>query len=204
MKFIKKNIFLIVITIFHLVGTIGFLVLPHVFKSLSPVNLLLSVCLILVAAEKNIKLYTSLIYIACIGFIIEVIGVKTGYVFGKYYYGEAFGFSILSVPILIGFNWAILLYSTSQFCKFKNQTVNVLFGSFLMTFIDFLIEHIASKYDFWYWEANLIPFQNFVAWFLISVVLNLLFQKTLAKSSNDTAKGFYIIQLLFFVILNVF
>ena len=204
MEFIKKNIFLIVITIFHLVGTIGFLVLPHVFKSLSPVNLLLSVCLILVAAEKNIKLYTSLVYISCIGFIIEVIGVKTGYVFGKYYYGEAFGFSILSVPILIGFNWAILLYSTSQFCKFKNQTVNVLFGSFLMTFIDFFIEHIASKYDFWYWEANLIPFQNFVAWFLISVVLNLLFQKTLAKSSNETAKGFYIIQLLFFVILNVF
>jgi putative membrane protein len=71
-----------------------------------------------------------------------------------------------------------------------------------MTFIDFFIEHIASKYDFWYWENNQIPIQNYVAWFLISIGLNLLFQKTLIKSSNYTAKGFYIIQVLFFVILN--
>lgn len=202
MNLIKKNISLLIIGIFHLVGIIGFLTLPDTFKSLSPVNLLLSICLVLLAAEKNKKLYIILMSIALIGFLIEVIGVKTGIIFGNYQYGEAFGFSLFAVPILIGFNWAILLYGTSQFCKFKNRIVNVLFSSFLMTFIDFFIEHIASRYDFWYWENNQIPIQNYAAWFLISVGLNLLFQKTLINSVNYTAKGFYIIQLLFFVILN--
>ena len=204
MKFIKKNIFLFIISIFHLVGIIGFLWFPDVFKKLSPVNLLLSASLVLFASERNKKIYFSLFSIAVIGFFIEVIGVKTGYIFGTYNYGEAFGLSFLSVPLIIGLNWAILLYSTSQFCKFNNQIVNVLFGSFLMTFMDIFIEHIASKYDFWYWENNIIPFKNYVAWFLISMGLNLLFQKTLSKNSNNIAKGFYIIQLIFFVILNVF
>ena len=199
----KKNIFLSIISIFHLVGIIGFLTLPTIFKSLSPVNLLLSICLVLIAAEKNIKLYFIIVSVAVLGFLIEVIGVRTGVIFGSYQYGKAFGFSLFSVPILIGFNWAILLYGTSQFCKFKNRIINIFFGSFLMTFIDFFIEHIASKYDFWYWENNQIPVQNYVAWFLISVVLNLLFQKKLSKSNNITAKGFYVIQLIFFVILNI-
>lgn len=203
MNVMKKNIFLSIISIFHLVGIIGFLTLPTIFKSLSPVNLLLSICLVLFAAEKNIKLYLIILSVAILGFLIEVIGVKTGIIFGNYQYGNAFGFSLFSVPILIGFNWAILLYSTSQFCKFKNRLINVLIGSCLMTFIDFFIEHIASKYDFWYWENNQIPIQNYLAWFLISVALNLLFQKNLSKSNNITAKGFYVIQLLFFVILNI-
>ena len=37
--------------------------------------------------------------IVLIGFVIEVIGVKTGYVFGSYSYGDSLGFKILEVPV---------------------------------------------------------------------------------------------------------
>ena len=64
-----------------------------------------------------------MIAIACLGFFIEVIGVKTGFIFGSYYYGAAMGIKILAVPLLIGLNWSILVYSTSlvvQYMKVAN------------------------------------------------------------------------------------
>ncbi len=205
MNIIKKNISIFIIILFHFVGLIGFIWAPELFKKLSPVNLLLSILLILISAKQNhYKFYLSLISIAIFGFFIEVVGVKTGLIFGTYKYGWAMGFQLLSVPLLIGANWAVLLYSTSQFCKFKNHIINSLFGAFLMTFLDYFIEQCASKFDFWYWENNKIPLKNYFAWFIISFILNLIFQKILTKNNNNTAKVFYLTQIAFFALLFLF
>lgn len=202
MNILKKNIPITILIIFHLVGLIGFLYFPETFKKLSPVNLLLSAVLILFTSKQtHIKFYGSMIAIAFLGFFIEVIGVKTGFIFGSYHYGEAMGIKILAVPLLIGLNWSILVYSTSQFCKFKSDILNAIFGAFLMTFLDYFIEQSASKFDFWHWKNNHIPAQNYIAWFLISFVLNLIFQKTIAQPENKTAKAFYLTELAFFSIL---
>ena len=202
MNIIKKNISIFIIILFHIVGLIGFIWFPELFKKLSPVNLLLSAVLILFTSKQtHIKFYASMIAIAFLGFFIEVIGVKTGFIFGSYQYGTAMGIKILAVPLLIGLNWSILVYSTSQFCKFKSELLNAIFGAFLMTFLDYFIEQSASKFDFWYWKNNHIPIQNYIAWFLISFLLNLIFQKTIAQPDNKTAKAFYLTELVFFSIL---
>ena len=182
-----------------MVGFIGFLVNPGYFKSLSPLNLILSSGLILLMSSNfHWKFFGALIGIAIIGFTLEVIGVKTEVIFGSYRYGNALGIKILTVPLLIGINWAILIYATTQFWQIKNSVLNALFGAFLMVFLDFFIEQNAAKFDFWYWKNNVIPIQNYVAWFIISFLLNLVFQKNINKPSNQTAKAFYVIQILFF------
>ena len=142
-----------------------------------------------------------MIAITILGFFVEVIGVKTGFIFGSYHYGAAMGIKVLAVPLLIGINWSILLYSTSQFCRFKSEILNAIFGAFLMTILDYFIEQSASKFDFWHWKNNHIPLQNYIAWFLISFILNLIFQKTIAQPENKTAKAFYLTELVFFSIL---
>lgn len=201
-NFIKQHISILIILIFHLVGFVGFLINPGYFKSLSPLNLLLSVGLILLTSKQtNWKFYLSLLLIAFSGILIEVMGVKTELIFGSYYYGSALGYKVFTVPLLIGLNWAVLLYCTAQFAKFKNQIVNALFGAFLMVFLDFFIEQNASQFDFWYWKNSVIPIQNYLAWFVISFVLNLIFQKTLQEKTNLTAKAFYMIQIIFFAAL---
>lgn len=202
MNIIKKNITITILIIFHLVGLIGFLYFPETFKKLSPVNLLLSAVLILFTSKQtHIKFYGCMIAITILGFFIEVIGVKTGFIFGSYHYGAAMGIKVLAVPLLIGINWSILLYSTSQFCRFKSEILNAIFGAFLMTILDYFIEQSASKFDFWHWKNNHIPLQNYIAWFLISFILNLIFQKTIAQPENKTAKAFYLTELVFFSIL---
>lgn len=205
MTFIKKNIPLFIICVFHIVGFVGFIINPVYFKSLSPVNLLLSAGLIiLMSNQTKWQFYGSLILVAVIGFFVEVLGVKTEFIFGSYFYGNSLGYKLFSVPLLIGINWSILLYCTAQLSKFKNSFVNALFGAFLMVILDFFIEQNAAKFDFWYWKNSIIPFQNYVAWFLISFLLNLLVQKYLAQKPNFTAKAFYFVQLIFFAALYFF
>ncbi len=134
----------------------------------------------------------------------KCIRVKTELIFGSFYYGQSLGFKLFSVPVLIGVNWAILLYSTAQLSKFKNHITNALFGAGLMVGLDFFIEQNASKFDFWYWNSGHIPVQNYVAWFLVSFLLNLIVQKHLSQKPNFTAKAFYFVQLAFFSALYFF
>lgn len=202
MNIIKKNIPLTVIIVFHVVGFIGFLINPTYFRSLSPVNLLLSAGLILLMSnQKKWQFYFAFLATATIGFFVEVLGVKTELIFGSYYYGQALGYKLFSVPLLIGVNWAVLLYATSQLSLLKNTYVNALLGAGLMVLLDFFIEQSASKFDFWYWEGSHIPLQNYIAWFVISFGLNVLFQKHLSSKPNYTAKAFYVVQLAFFIAL---
>lgn len=205
MGFIKKHIFLVIICIFNLIGFIGFVYNPSYFKTLTPVNLLLSTVLVVATSKNtNIRFYGILFLVAVLGFFIEVIGVKTELIFGSYQYGNSFGYKLFSVPLLIGVNWSILLYGTAQLSKFKNPIINALFGAFLMVGLDFFIEQNAARYDFWYWKSNQIPLQNYVAWFAFSFLLNLFAQKTLAQKPNLTVKFFYFIQLAFFASLYFF
>ncbi|MES2515602.1 MAG: carotenoid biosynthesis protein, partial [Bacteroidota bacterium] len=89
------------------------------------------------------QFYVALLSAGVLGFFIEVLGVKTEIIFGSYYYGKALGLKFFAVPILIGVNWAVLLYSTAQLSKFKNDMANALFGAALMVGLDFFIEQNA-------------------------------------------------------------
>ncbi len=205
MTFIKKHIPIAIILIFHVIGFVGFIINPAYFRPLSPLNLMLSAGLVLLMCNQTKwPFYGSILAVAVLGFFIEVLGVKTELIFGTYHYGNSLGYRWLSVPLLIGLNWAVLLYSTAQFSKFKNEWVNIVFGAVLMVLLDFFMEQNASKFDFWYWKNAHIPLQNYIAWFVISLGLNFLFQKHLSQKPNLTAKAFYIIELVFFASLYFF
>lgn len=199
MAFLKKHLPITIIAIFHLVGFIGFLVSPEHFKSLTPLNLLLSAVLIIVMSNQSkVSFYVALLMIALAGYWVEVLGVKTGLIFGHYHYGPALGYKLLSVPLLIGLNWALLIYAVNQFFHFENRYVNAILGALLMVGLDFLIEQSCARFDFWYWRGGKIPLQNYIAWFIVSFGMNLFTQKELSKKPNPTVKAFYIIQVLFF------
>jgi putative membrane protein len=204
MAFLKKHLSITIIAIFHLVGFIGFLVSPHYFRGLTPVNLLLSAVLILIMSNQSKPLFYGMLFFAAVaGYFAEVLGVKTGLIFGHYYYGSALGYKLLSVPLLIGINWALLIYATNQFFHFQNKYVNAGLAALLMTGLDFFIEQSAARFDFWYWRGAHIPLQNYIAWFLVSLLINLFSGKELSAKPNPTAKAFYVIQVVFFVALYI-
>ena len=46
-----------------------------------------------------------------------------------------------------------------------------------MVGLDFLIEPIAVKYDFWNWSQNEVPKQNYLMWFILSIIMQSLITK---------------------------
>jgi len=109
-------------------------------------------------------------------FTIELLGVKTGKIFGSYAYGETLKPILSGVPIAIGFAWLCMLLTSTAVVqqilpKFSNynfviQTVSI---SLLMVLFDIVMEPAAMKLGYWTWQGNSIPIQNFIAWFGISL-----------------------------------
>jgi putative membrane protein len=175
------------------------------FLKLTPLNLFVTTLFLLFFHKKwDITFICSLIFLVLAGFLVEVIGVKTGRIFGAYYYGQNLGFKLWDVPVVIGLNWFMLLYSISGVLRKINSTVLfTLLAAGIMTSLDAFIEPIAIKLDFWHWSTGGIPIQNYIAWYAISAILFYLFRRVNGRIENNFSLTVLLIQFLFFALLNV-
>ena len=204
--FLKKYITPILIILFG-VGIIGFHLpaLHDVFLTLVAPFLLL--CLVLLLSQH--QGWNTTFKIWCIGVIIygigiEWLGVETSAIFGSYHYGEALGWDIDGIPLIIGVNWLILAYCSKDIAErvFKLPIASILFASFLMVFLDFFIEPVAIKLKFWYWPKNEVPWQNYLGWFGVSAVLFALTHFLKLHWQNKISVLIYLLLLGFFALLN--
>jgi uncharacterized membrane protein len=191
----------------HLVGVVGMLS-PYqdYFKLLTPVNLLLSgFWLWINHRELNAAFNKFVLFTIAFGFLVELVGVNTGFLFGDYTYGQTLGPKLLNVPIIIGLNWLLVIYSIAALTdSLKAKVVlKVLLGSLLAVFIDWMIEPVAMKYDFWTWTNGYVPFQNYLGWFLTSSVMLTAYHTLKVNAENRLALPYYFIQLFFFLIIGV-
>jgi putative membrane protein len=205
----KQLILIVILIIFYTVGTIGILSPNYTdyFLSLSFFNLLLSFIVILIATNKltiNFLLFILLCFV--VGIVVELIGTKTGLLFGDYSYGKNLGIKISGVPIVIGINWAILIISSASITNRLNISIllKIILSAILMTFLDVLMEPVAIESDFWNWTNNSIPFYNYLCWFVISLLLNYLYFTFNLVKSNKVYDALFIIMLVFFSLLNIF
>lgn len=198
-----------VLLIFHLVGIWGLVFSgnPTYYQQLTPMNLLLTNLLLFINHKQFNRpffLFAGTTFL--VSFLAEVIGVHTGLLFGEYAYGGALGFKLWNVPLLIGLNWVMLVYCAGAVARkwFKNYLAAALTGATLMTLLDYLIEPVAMQYDFWTWQNHHIPAFNFVCWFGLALLLQLLFQKLEIDRTNPLAPLVLLTQTAFFLVLNLF
>lgn len=194
--------FPILLLIFHVVGIILFIANPQ-SAQLSWLNILVCGLLIFLSDSNLKKGGDVLALIFVLGFIIELIGVKTGFLFGYYSYGNALGTKFYDVPIIIGLNWFIIVVASSNVLRaFKMPIIQLaLLSGLLATFMDWLIEPVAIKFDFWHWKNNEIPLFNYLCWFLFSSLFSYLYL-SLTNGRNKTAFYLFFIWLVFFLVLN--
>jgi len=201
----KTYIYIGIVILFHLVGSIG-LAIPDTksyFLSLSSYNLLLSFIIVIVSSQvKSLRFYIFILFVFLTGYFVELIGVHTHYLFGNYRYGSNLGFKILDIPLIIGVNWVVLiLVSHSISLKIvKHNNFTPIIASLLMVGLDFLIEPVAIKSDYWSWENNQIPLYNYVCWFLISFLIHIVYQKNKLTEQNSVYNCLYIVLVVFFTL----
>lgn len=172
------------------------------FLPKTPLNLSIGFVLLLFNFNLGKNGFLVLITAILVGFFMEVAGVATGQIFGVYYYGENLGLKILEVPLMIGIYWGVLVVITSIIARkfFANIWLASSIGAFLMVFLDLWMEQLAPTFDFWYFEGGLAHIQNYIAWFLIAFVLQLLAFKWIKYQGSRYSVHLYLSQLLFFIV----
>jgi putative membrane protein len=187
-----------------LVGFLGFFFgYKELFTNLIPFHLLLMLFLLVWSYTVFNSRFALLIY--CLGFGIEYLGVHTGLIFGSYQYGDALGFKLANIPLLIGVNWVLLIFaagSAIQYIPIKSTVIKSALAATLLVVLDTCIEPVAIRFDYWYWESVSIPLQNYVAWFLFSFGCFYLFYHRKIAPKNPVTLVLLLAQFLFFIALN--
>jgi putative membrane protein len=188
-------------------GSIGFILNPSFFSPFTPYTLLLTCFVFLIHnSSPDKKFIFSFFSIALLGFIVEVIGVKTGLLFGNYSYGNGLGYKILAVPLVISINWAMLIcagiITVSRI--FTNKLIVLGATALLITSIDLIIEQVAPKLDFWQFEGGLPDLHNYLGWIGVTFFTSYFFYPTIIKGNRPVSLIILILQIIFFTSLLIF
>jgi putative membrane protein len=204
----KKNRFAIAVFLmlfFNITGSIALFIpaLKITVLTLTPFNLLVTFFLFYWANNDfSINLIRTVIVVFFIGLFIEILGVNFKVIFGEYSYGETLGFKILKTPIIIGLNWLSLSLACFGIASyiFKPKYLVVLGASFLMVFVDYIIEPIAMVLDFWHWKDDTVPVQNYVSWFLVSIIIQFIIFQSKVRLNFKICFALLFSQVLFMLI----
>lgn len=176
------------------------------FAYLTPVNLFITATLLYsFQPDKNTNFIIFIAIVILGGYIVELLGVHTGIIFGQYQYGDVLGAKWWGVPPLIGINWWILQYSACQIVQrwTSLKAIQIFFPPLILVMMDVLIEPVAMAKGFWSWQANTVPLQNYGAWFVVSLIFSIFYERLGNFSYNFMAFPVLMAQILFFGISNL-
>lgn len=184
--------------VFHIIG-FGLFVADPENAALSWLNILLCGVVVLLCEGNGSGKWRTFAVIALTGFVIELIGTQTSWLFGNYYYGQSLGLKLLGVPLVIGVNWYAIVLASSNAIRLvpMPKILQALLAGLLATMMDMIIEPAAIRYDFWDWRTGSIPVYNYVCWFVFSALFSY-FYLWRSTRLNVTAFALFVIWGLFF------
>lgn len=171
------------------------------FISKTPSNLMLSFLIMAIVFPFNqpkVKLLFVLFFV--MGFIAEWVGVNTGILFGDYHYGKNLGIKLDGVPLLIGLNWSVLALATGAIADRMaiSNFIKPFAAASMMLALDFLIEKSSTEFDFWSFSNDVVPIWNYVCWFLLSFLMQVVFRYVGPKSHFGISLHYFAVNTVFF------
>jgi len=196
------------IWIFFTVGIFG-LGIPwsrQIFIRLVPLTFIVCLVILGIADQtRNRRLYWVSIIIFLAGWLVEVLGVNTGVIFGQYGYSLHMGPALFGTPFVMGISWLMMLYLTVAVVQgiTMHPWYRTVLAAVLMVGFDFLLEPAAIWMKMWFWEGGKVPVLNYMTWFLVSLALASLFPLFRIRIRNRIALNLYVAQMVFFLLLIV-
>jgi len=197
------------IVIFYLVGAIGhaYEVLLPIMITITPVFLSIFGVIAIVPAllQQQLSFYLWAAVTFAVTFTLEAVGTATGAIFGPYTYGNVLGPQLFDVPLLIAFNWLLVIIGAALLVKrfVKVPVLSALITGVIAAGFDFIMEPTAIALSYWQWETVKIPLQNYGAWFLIAFAAALPLDFIELKTKSLLPSFYMIIQAMYFFILRL-
>ncbi|HEX9252739.1 MAG TPA: carotenoid biosynthesis protein [Ignavibacteriaceae bacterium] len=209
-KIIVSNKEIIFLYVIFFVGIIGHLYdsLQNLMLLLTPATLLLTGVIVLLYSYKSSKnkflVWVILTYV--ITFLLEVVGVKTGLIFGEYNYGSTLGIKLFNVPLIIGFNWVFVILGSISISRLitSNLILSAMISALIAFIFDLILEPIAIRLDYWTWNGGIIPLQNYFAWFIIALISSFGFNYLKVTVNSKISLHYLLVQFVFFTMLLIF
>jgi len=205
----KETVVIVFLFIIYFVGIVGsFLPLwRNTVLPLSPITLLLSfLALIYTTPAPKKPIFLFILFSAIIGFVVELIGIHTGYLFGNYHYQQNLGVKIAEVPIVISINWALITLGAAQIAALisENKYARIVLAASVMLLFDIIMEPVAIKSQFWTWSGGIIPTYNYVSWFLVGIFLQVIYFQKIVHRTNNVLVFLFTFMMIFFIVLNFY
>jgi len=207
----KQKTMLFFLAVFFAVGTISHLIpfLRPAMTILTPLVLLgAGVWTVAVWAAQQPEKWKPLLAWVGVTYLVtltlEIVGVKTGLVFGAYTYGFGLGPRLLDVPLVIGFNWTLVVMGAHGLVSlFSRGWWRIPLTGAAAVVFDYVMEPVAmdSRMDYWTWTGGPVPLQNYIAWFVIAALAAWGLEVLRLKPGGLFAKGYVVIQFIFFLVL---
>lgn len=194
------------LVVIYAIGIIGF-VIPQtsaLTQKLVSITIFLTLIILLCYHKKWTREFIfSALLVAFSGFLINVLGVRTGYLFGYFQYGPVLGFSFLDTPLMMTAWWLTLIYITRQIAEMiaKDLFLVSILAAALMVLLDYFLEPFATRHSLWKWNSGSASMHNYTGWFISGLLIHYLFQKAVKYPPNKLALPVYLIQLGFFMVL---
>jgi putative membrane protein len=155
--------------------------------------------------QWNLKSISIFIFIIILSFAIEMIGVSSGKIFGNYIYDKGLGLKLMNTPLIIGLNWLFLVYASQSIVGnyFKNAWYRILLSTSLMLIYDIIMEWVAPSMQMWHFTTPYPPKENFISWFILALVFQILIVAAKIKTNNYPARMLFWIQMVFFIIIGI-
>jgi putative membrane protein len=128
-----------------------------------------------------------------IGFVAEVVGVRSGIPFGSYRYADSLGPRLAGVPIIVGLAWAMMAWPAAVVARRLAQTriSQVVIGAWALASWDLFLDPQMVAAGHWTWReptAHLpgvptVPLTNLLGWLVVSAAVSLAGQHIVGSRS---------------------
>lgn len=139
-------------------------------------------------------------------YLLQVFSINNNIIFGSCWFGGTFSHQIAGVPYIISIFWIVILFSAIALAS-KITSINflrILFSSIFVVILDLFLEPVAMKLDYWQWENKSVPLQNYVIWFIISIIFSTFLIIFKLEPRSFVGRSFFLIQLAILVLINIF
>ena len=132
-------------------------------------------------------------------FLIEALGVKTGWPFGIYEYDGSLGPQLFSVPIVVPFAWAMMAHPLLCAARRITTTWVFLYGGFAMMAWDLFLDPQMVSAGRWTWTvtgshipfAPDVPLSNAFGWLLAGMALMAILHLALPRERRKQSASFF-------------
>lgn len=155
--------------------------------------------------NRRYRLFAWVLVTYVITFALEAVGVATGAVFGEYSYGSTLGPELFEVPVVIGFNWVVVIMGSYELVSrfLRNRFAGAVAAGFTAMLFDVVLEPVAMELDYWDWAGGTIPVQNYIAWFVIAAVMAFSYHYFRSNYGRKLLIVYLFLQTLLFMIIRV-